>query len=78
MNTKDGKVVHERKPRSYASSCGERGTIVGFYIYLPTRDLCGVAVSETVEASTDEKRDQFWWKNSGKEYYLVKLPAPSS
>ena len=51
---------------------------MGFYIYLPTRDLCGVAVSETVEASTDEKRDQFWWKNSGKEYYLVKLPAPSS
>ena len=70
MSTKDGRIVHEREPKSYASSCGEKGTVLGFYIYLPSRDLSEVDSAETA----DEKRDQFWWKNSGKEYYLVSNP----
>jgi len=64
---KDGQVVHERKPKKYASACAETGTVIGIYIYLPERDV-------PAEALPTEPRDKFWWKNSGKEYYLVPLP----
>lgn len=60
---KDGHVVHERKPKKYASACAETGTVIGIYIYLPERDV-------PAEALPTEPRDKFWWKNSGKEYYL--------
>jgi len=66
---KDGQVVHERKPKKYASACAETGTVIGIYIYLPERDV-------PAEALPTEPRDKFWWKNSGKEYYLVHSPAP--
>jgi len=59
--------VHERKPKKYASACAETGTVIGIYIYLPERDV-------PAEALPTEPRDKFWWKNSGKEYYLVPLP----
>jgi len=65
MCLNSGNVVHERRPKAYASPCEDTGTVIGFYIYLPER-----ASAEAVEIP-QENRDQFWWKNSGKEYYLV-------
>ena len=68
MCLKDGQVVHERKPKKYASACAETGTVIGIYIYLPEREM-------PAEELPTEPRDKFWWKNSGKEYYLVDSPA---
>ena len=67
MCLKDGQAVHERKPKKYTTPCGETGTVIGMYIYLPERDVLA-------EALPTEPRDKFWWKNSGKEYYLVPCP----
>lgn len=69
MTTKEGNMVHERRPKDYTSPCGEAGTVIGFYIYLPMKD------HGEVDRPTED-RDKFWWKNSGKEYYLVKYPLP--
>lgn len=56
-----GHIVHERRPREYSSPSEDAGTVIGFYIYLPERNHPEPA------PVAQEKRDQFWWKNSGKE-----------